>query len=199
MSKSKLCKSCSGPLDEFDKSKVIKEGFCPYCVDSKGELKSYAEIMDGMIEYIISDHPEVPQSKRKLMAKEWLEEGPVWREVYTGLIIEESLEDKAILKEVKVEKTEVADEEGDPTQNHGYPVWTLKYINLRRSQVEDFVAKLCKALKKGPWYADLKGREEKWIVFRDRFFKLKNGDIKSREEARKYGLEIGIPENQLTF
>ena len=80
--KKKVCKSCSGPLDEFAKEEIIREGFCPYCVDKKGEVKSYDEVLKGMIEYIQNEHKEIDKQDQLSKAQEWLREGEVWREKF---------------------------------------------------------------------------------------------------------------------
>ena len=82
MSKQRLCKSCSGPLSDFKKEDIIKEGFCPYCVDKSGNLKSYGEVLDGMLEYIKTDHKEIKKSKQLSTAQTWLSEGEVWKEKF---------------------------------------------------------------------------------------------------------------------
>lgn len=80
--KKKLCKSCSGPLDEFSKEEIIMEGFCPHCVDKKGEVKSYGEVLKGMIEYIQAEHKEIEEKHQLSKAQEWLREGEVWKEKF---------------------------------------------------------------------------------------------------------------------
>lgn len=78
MQRTKLCKSCSGPLKDFHNDEITQDGFCPYCVDEKGNLKCYGDILDGMIEYIESDHPEIAKADRLNTAEKWLSEGEVW-------------------------------------------------------------------------------------------------------------------------
>ncbi len=82
MSQSKVCKSCSGELDEFQKDEIIKEGFCPYCVDRQGKVKSYGDILEGMLEYIRLEHKEIEKKDRLLTAHQWLAESEVWKEKY---------------------------------------------------------------------------------------------------------------------
>src|SRR5690349_13527974 len=115
----KLCKSCSGPLSDFDPKDLIHPEFCPYCVNEKGQVKSYKDVLDQMIEYIESDHPEIHNKEEK--AHEWLHEGPVWSQKFRAIIIEESLENTDLLKLGTILKTETVDEE----DNHGFPVWHI--------------------------------------------------------------------------
>lgn len=91
MKKQAICKSCSGPLNEFSKESIIKDGFCPYCVDRNGNLKSYGEILLGMLKYIESDHPEIKESEKLKTAQKWLKEGEVWRNKFVNedVVVEE--------------------------------------------------------------------------------------------------------------
>ena len=82
MSKSKLCQSCGGPIKDYPDKKVVNEDFCPFCVDEKGELKGYKDIVDLMIEYLEEEHKEIPNEKRLQTAQEWLSENPSWSKKY---------------------------------------------------------------------------------------------------------------------
>lgn len=84
MSKKHLCKSCSGPLDEFPKEEIIKEGFCPYCVNKEGTLKSYGDILKGMLEYIKAEHKEIKERDHLSTAQKWLREGEVWKDKFVS-------------------------------------------------------------------------------------------------------------------
>jgi hypothetical protein len=84
MSKKKICKSCSGQLDDFDEKDIKKEGFCPYCVDKQGQLKSYGDVLAGMLEYIEAEHSEIDKKDRLSTAQKWLQEGEVWKERYVS-------------------------------------------------------------------------------------------------------------------
>lgn len=80
--KFKICKSCGGPVKEFDGMKVVNSDFCPYCVDEQGELKSYKDIVDLMIDYLKEDHKEIPARKRLDTAQKWLSENPAWEKKF---------------------------------------------------------------------------------------------------------------------
>jgi hypothetical protein len=101
MSKKKVCKSCSGPLDDFHKDEIIKEGFCPYCVDQKGNLKSYSKILDGMLEYIENEHHDIPEDEKLSTAQKWLREGEIWNEKYVADDVVIDIVRKGELKKIK--------------------------------------------------------------------------------------------------
>ncbi|MCA9375204.1 hypothetical protein KC622_02650, partial [Candidatus Dojkabacteria bacterium] len=97
-----LCKSCSGLLSDFNEEDIIAEGFCPHCVDKQGKLKSYKDILDGMIEYIEEDHPEISEDKKLDQAVTWLREGPIWGEKFVGSATMQALEEAHLREIVEV-------------------------------------------------------------------------------------------------
>lgn len=82
MSNKEVCKSCCDPLDKFNKKDIIKEGFCPSCVNEVGDLSSYGNILDGMLEDIAMYHPEVGENDRLKTAQRWLSKGEVWKDKF---------------------------------------------------------------------------------------------------------------------
>jgi len=49
------------------------------------------------------------------------------------------------------------------------------------------------------WYAHFWKRNKIVVIYGDKQFELKRDDEKTWSEARKYGIEEGIPENELDF
>ena len=118
---------------------------------------------------------------------------------YHGVIIEESLENKNILKDVKILETKVE----EVVEEHKTPwikQWTLHTVEIPENQVASVAEKISKALdSKHDWYADLKNDNHHYIIFRDKVFYI---DRKSKEqygEAKHYGISLGIPEYQVDF
>jgi len=118
---------------------------------------------------------------------------------YTGIIIEESLKDKNVLKEIHITTTEVE----QVTEEHKTPwikQWTLHTFEVEESKAEDFAKILSKALEtEHKWYADYKNAEFHYIVFANHVFKVNRKNHQQYEDAKKYGLSLGIPEYQLDF
>lgn len=102
--KQKICKSCGGPVKDYPGMKVINPDFCPYCVDEQGELKSYKDVVDLMIEYLEQDHKEIPASKRLDTAQKWLSEAPAW-------------ENKFVKKDIVIEDVREQNMKDIPTMN----------------------------------------------------------------------------------
>ena len=107
---------------------------------------------------------------------------------FIGVIIEESLEDREILKKVKIIKTKVE----KVTEKHKTPwikQWTLHTVEIAENQADSQHA----------WYADFKNDNIHFILFRDKIFKINRIHKEQYEEATKYGLSLGIPKYQVDF
>lgn len=196
MDNPKLCRSCSGPLSDYKPEEIIKDGFCPYCVDKRGNLKCYDEVLKGMLDYIQSDHPEISQNDRKPTAEKWLLEGEVWGQVFKGCIIEESLENKDLLKLCKITQTKV-EKDDNPKTNAGEPIWTLHQVEVTRAKIEKVVSLLSKNLKLPNWWADLSFKDEVYIVFRNKVFNGSNKDKSFVKSVRDYGNSVKLPQSQI--
>jgi len=118
---------------------------------------------------------------------------------YKGVIIEESLEDKDILKDVKVLETKVE----EVTEEHKTPwikQWTLHTVEIPENQVKSIVEKISKALdSEHDWYADFKNDTHHYIIFRNKVFFVDRQSKEQYDEAKKYGISLGIPEYQVDF
>ena len=120
---------------------------------------------------------------------------------YRGAIIEESLEDRSILGELKILETEVE----QVTDRHKTPWltrWTKHMVEVPEEQAQAVAQRLAKAIvlgHKGSWYADFKSEEFHYIIFRERVFKVDRRSKEQYDEANRYGEALGIPSYQLDF
>jgi len=119
---------------------------------------------------------------------------------YKGVIIEESLENKDILREVVVLATKV-----EPViEKHKTPwlkQWTLHTVEIAEDRADEIAEKISKSLDSkhgGSWYADFKNDKFHFIIFRNKVFKVDLGNPKYRD-AMEYGVKLGIPWYQLDF
>lgn len=105
--------------------------------------------------------------------------------MFNATIVENSLADKSILKELEIIKSWQSDD------------WTLHNVLVK----EDQIGLLSKYLDNGPWYIHLwkEGDDEIKVVFKDKIFNIKHSDKSSWSDAVVYGKSIGIPEEQLDF
>jgi len=121
---------------------------------------------------------------------------------YNGVIIEESLESKDVLKKVKIISTKVE----QITEEHQTPhlkQWTLHTVEVLESEAEKIAEELSKSLHGGTphdnWYADFKNKTHHFIVFPGKIFKIERASKEQYDEAKRYGISLGIPEYQVDF
>ncbi len=118
---------------------------------------------------------------------------------YTGVIIEESLEDSSFLAEIKIISTKVE----EATEKHRTPwiqQWTLHSIEIPEEKVDEIAQKISEELdKKHSWYADFKNNIFHYIVYRDKVFKVDLNNPILYKDAKAYGIFLGIPSYQVDF
>jgi hypothetical protein len=119
---------------------------------------------------------------------------------YKGTIIEESLTDKGVLKDLKILSTEVE----LVTEKHKTPwikQWTMHEVEVPSEKAAEAAKKISQALDpEHNWYADYKTDTEHYIIYRNKVFYITDrSDKKQYDEATKYGVSIGIPAYQVDF
>ena len=118
---------------------------------------------------------------------------------YQGVIIEESLENKEVLKKVKIISTKVE----KVTNEHKTPWisrWTLYTVEIPETETSAIADEISKSLDSGhPWYADFKNETYHYIIFRNRVFYIDRKSKEQYDEAKRYGISLGIPEYQVDF
>jgi hypothetical protein len=119
---------------------------------------------------------------------------------FEGVIIEESLEDKAVLKNLVIKSTKV-----EPvTEQHHTPhlkQWILHTVLIPSAQAEEIANHISASLtsRHGNWYADFKNDTTHYIIFRDKVFKVDRSQPDQYKPVEEHGLSIGIPDYQLDF
>jgi hypothetical protein len=120
---------------------------------------------------------------------------------FKGIIIEESLENKNILKDslIRILKTEV-EKVSSEYDTPWLKKWTMHTVEVREDRAMDIAEKIAKSLdKEHSWYVDFRNDEYHFIIFKDKIFCVKMENKKEYEDVKKYGRKIGIPEHQLDF
>jgi hypothetical protein len=118
---------------------------------------------------------------------------------YKGTIIEESLYNNDVLKQMKILSTKV-----EPvTKEHQTPwlkQWTLHKVEISETKAKEIAQQICESLdREHDWYADYKNNKWHYIVFRNKVFKINRQKLEQYAEAKKYGISLGIPEYQVDF
>ena len=120
---------------------------------------------------------------------------------YFGTIIEESLENPSIMKELKVLSTKIEPIE-DKHQTPWAKQWTLHKVEILESVAASVAEKLSHLIDTShvsSWYADYKNEQFHYIIFRDKIFKVDRAKKEQYAEATKYGISLGIPDYQVNF
>jgi len=118
---------------------------------------------------------------------------------YTGVIIEESLEDKDFLDSVKILNTKI-EKVNERHQTPWIKQWTLHTVEVAEGKADEVAEKISKALdSKHDWYADFKNDTIDFIIFKNKVFKIDRTDQKQYAKVRAYGISLGIPEYQVGF
>lgn len=119
---------------------------------------------------------------------------------YSGCIIEESLTNKDVLKEFIITRTNV-EKVTEESNTPDLDVWTMHIVEIAENKIESIVPLLSKSIdgsrKNGGWYTDLKSDDWHYIIFSGKVFKVDRSSGEQYEQAKEYGMSIGIPEYQL--
>jgi hypothetical protein len=120
---------------------------------------------------------------------------------FTGVIVEESLQDKSLLQEVKILQTIVE----KVTRDHQTPwlsKWTLHRVEISEKMIDDFNQKISRALEseRTAWYADFHNQKIHYVIFPNKIFAVDLQESKpDYKPVKEYGLQLGIPDYQLDF
>jgi len=119
---------------------------------------------------------------------------------YRGTVIEESLNDLSALDDLKIIKTDIEPATFEH-QASNIKKWTLHRVEIPLEIVDRVAKKISDSIstENGPWYADFKTGARHYIIFSGRIFIIDRSDRKQYENARQYGVKLGIPEHQLDF
>jgi hypothetical protein len=120
---------------------------------------------------------------------------------YKGIIVEESLSDKAVLSDLKITDTKVE----LVTEEHATPwlkQWTLHTVLVPEDKADTTTEKISQSLDPdhgGSWYADFKNDSTHYAIFRNKVFKIDRSQPGQYQAATDYGIALGIPEHQVDF
>ncbi|MFH0749443.1 MAG: hypothetical protein V1917_00835 [Candidatus Gottesmanbacteria bacterium] len=118
---------------------------------------------------------------------------------YKGIIIEESLQNTDLLDDIKIISTKVE----EVTPSHKTPwlkKWTLHTVEISETSAGEIAAKLSSSLDaEHEWYADYKNENYHFVIFRGKVFKVNRHNPKEYDAVKDYGVNLGIPDYQLTF
>lgn len=118
---------------------------------------------------------------------------------YKGVIIEESLINCDIIKELEIVQTEIA----KTTAREKTPwleQWTLKTVIIEENKIDEYTEKLSKLIDTkhcGDWYCDFRNDIFHYVIFSNKVFKLNRIKKQDYIDMRNYAINLGLPEHQL--
>ena len=114
--------------------------------------------------------------------------------VWKGVVIEESLNDKSVLNLVKIVKSRKTTLENE--SERGF--LTFLCIELDDKRKSDFIKKAISSIKNG-FYLHVCRDKNMIIIYKNRIFEFSSDELNKLNEARNYGLSIGILKEQMPF
>lgn len=107
--------------------------------------------------------------------------------VWKGVVIEESLEDKTILNSVKTVGTRKSTLENEDEKG----ILHFHNIQLDDTKKDEFVQRASSSIKQG-WYIHIVKDNVMTIIFKEKYFTFNKTQKDKIENAKKYGVSIGI-------
>ncbi len=119
--------------------------------------------------------------------------------MYTGLLIAESLTDSHLLSDPQITVTRQETWDVDDRAVDWQPqTWTAIYIEGNEKDLTA-VADLVSLSIMERWYANLSDNDNEYVVFQGRIFKYSKGDAATKRKAQKYAIAQGVPEHQVDW
>jgi len=120
--------------------------------------------------------------------------------ILTGVIIEESLRNPDILRDLKIIDTKIVEVKKEHQTPH-LDQWSLHTIELKSEEADDAAEALSQVLLSKPnsWYTDFKNNELVYLIFPNKVFKIPRSNPALFQEAKAYGISLGIPDYQVDF
>lgn len=118
---------------------------------------------------------------------------------YEGIIIEESLTNLDILKELEITHTEI-EKVTEANETPWIEQWTMHTVSIRENKIDEYAEKLSKLIDLehcGNWYCDFKNEQFHYVVFSNKVFKLDRSNNQDYDNMKKYAIVLGLPEHQL--
>lgn len=115
-------------------------------------------------------------------------------QIWQGVLIEESVEDPAVLKNFHLIGSADSTLEGEEERG----VFHFHRVQVDDMHLDEVLKLIAKYIKSG-WYFHLVGGDSMKIVFKDKIFEVERGNKIMFEVVRQYGENQGIKDEQMEF
>lgn len=118
---------------------------------------------------------------------------------YTGAIVEESLIDSSILKELTIlqkERSKVTSKENTPWLEY----WNIHTVEIAEALMDQYAQRLSELLDTthcNDWYCDFRNTNFHYVIFPHKVFKLNRTSKQDYLTMQEYGIHIGLPISRL--
>ncbi len=118
---------------------------------------------------------------------------------YKGVIIEESLVESLIIKELNVLQKNIesiTEKENTPWLDK----WTMYTVSINEKDIDDYTKKLSKLIDTkycSDWYCDFRNNQYHYVVFKDKVFKLDRTKKEDYINMQNYAMKLGLSNDQL--
>ncbi len=118
---------------------------------------------------------------------------------YKGVIIEESLIDDSIIKELEVISHDVefiTEKEGTPWLDR----WTMDTVWISNDKIKEYTERLSELIDNthcSDWYCDFKNDKYHYVVFSNKVFCLDRSKKDDYIVMQEYAIKLGLPKHQL--
>ncbi len=114
--------------------------------------------------------------------------------MWKGVVIEESLDDKSLLSLVKIIKSRKTTLENESEKGF----LTFHSVELDDSNLDEFIKTAKKSIGNS-FYIHVCKDKEMTVVFKNKVFRFSSDNSKELNEAREYGISVGILKEQMPF
>lgn len=118
---------------------------------------------------------------------------------YKGIIIEESLSNANIIKELEVIGTEI-ESVTEKSETPWLDRWTMHTVVIKEDRIDEYTKKLSNLIEVehcSNWYCDFQNEKFHYVVFSNKVIKMDKTSEEDYRKMREYAISIGLPEHQL--
>ncbi len=116
---------------------------------------------------------------------------------FTGMLLQESLEDLSVLDRLTITKVETW-EPGELGRPAG-PTWTATFFEGDEDTADETAELISNAMKDLYWYANIHLPVDEIVIFARKVFRYRRGDAEARKAPEDYARSVGVPEHQIDW
>lgn len=116
---------------------------------------------------------------------------------FKDMLLQESLANLSFLDQLNL--TRVERWEPGEADAPGPPVWTATYFEGDEAHADEVAAVVSKAMVDSYWFANIHCRQDEIVIFADKVFRYRRGNVTARKAPEDHARSKGVPEHQLDW